>query len=80
AVYLTDSLHRRFDPDPAETAVPLDVRVAPGESVDAVRRFDLPADAGGVELVFTHEGGFPIGAFIIGENQLFHKASVVKLD
>ena len=80
AVYLTDSLHRRFDPDPAEASVPLDVRVGPGESVDAVRRFELPADAVGVELVFTHEGGFPIGQFIIGENQLFHKTSVAKLD
>jgi hypothetical protein len=80
AVYLTDSLRRRFDPDPAEASVPLDVRVGPGESLDAMRRFDLPADAAGVELVFTHEGGFPIGAFIIGENQLFHKASIVRLD
>jgi len=80
AVYLTDSRHRRFDPDPSQVSVPLDARVGPGESIDAVRRFDLPADAIGIELVFTHAGGFPIGAFIIGENQLFHNASAVKLD
>ena len=79
-VYLTDSLHRRFDADPASVAVPLDSRVGPGESVDVERRFDLPADASGIKLIFTHEGGFPIGAFIIGENQLFHNATVVKLD
>jgi hypothetical protein len=79
-VYLTDSLHRRFDADPASVAVPLDSRVGPGESIDVERRFDLPVDASGIKLVFTHEGGFPIGAFIIGENQLFHNATVVKLD
>jgi hypothetical protein len=61
-------------------AVPLDSRVGPGESIDVERRFDLPVDASGIKLVFTHEGGFPIGAFIIGENQLFHNATVVKLD
>lgn len=80
AVYLTDSRHRRFDPDPSQISVPLDVRVGPGESAVALRRFDLPADAGGIKLVFTHEGGVPIDAFIIGENQFFHHASAVKLD
>ena len=79
-VYLTDSLHRRFDADPASIAVPLDSQVGPGESIDAARRFDFPVDASGIKLVFTHEGGFPIGAFIIGENQLFHNATVVKLN
>lgn len=80
AVYLTDSRQRRFDPDPAVAAVPLDSRLAPGEAIEAPRIFTLPSDATGVELVFAHEGGFPIGEFIIGENQLFHKASTVKLD
>jgi hypothetical protein len=79
-VYLTDSLHRRFDPDPAAASVPLDSRVGPGQSIDATRKFDLPADATGVALVFTHEGGFPIGALIIGENELFHNATVIRLE
>ena len=78
-VFLTDSLHRRFDADPASAAVPLDSRMGPGESIDITRRFDLPADARGVRLVFTHEGGFPIGALIIGENQLFHYGTVIRL-
>lgn len=80
AVHLVDAKGRIYSPDPAELAVPLDGQVGPGESFDAVRRFELPVDAADVRLVFNHEGGFPIWAFIIGENQLFHDATVVKLD
>jgi hypothetical protein len=80
AVYLVDSRGRKFHADPASATVPLDSRVGPGESIDATRVFELPPDASDVRLVFTHEGGFPIWAFIIGENQLFHNATVVKLD
>jgi hypothetical protein len=80
AVYLTDSRGREFRAGTAEAAVPLDTRLGPGESVDAIRRFELPADATGVRLVFTHEGGFPIGALIVGENEFFHRAAVVRLD
>ena len=76
AVYLTDSLHRRFDVPPGTVAMPLDVKVAPGESVESVRVYTLPVDARGVGLVYTHEGVFPIGDFIIGENEWFHKTIV----
>jgi hypothetical protein len=79
-VYLTDSRHRRFDPDPASATVPLDSRMEPGHSLDITRTFDLPADAKDVSLVFTHEGGFPIGSLIIGENELFHNATVIKFE
>jgi hypothetical protein len=79
AVFLTDSRGGIYRPDPASATVPLDSRVGPGESVDASRTFTLPPDATDVRLVFTHEGGFPIGALIIGENQLFHHATVVEL-
>ena len=80
AVFLTDSRGGKYRPDPASATVPLDSRVGPGESVDATRTFTLPPDATDIRLVFTHEGGFPMGALIIGENQLFHDATVVKLD
>ena len=79
-VYLTDSRHRRFDPDPASATVPLDSKVGPGESLDVTRNFELPPDATDIALVFTHERGFPIEAFIIGENELFHHTTVIKLD
>lgn len=79
-VFLTDARHRRFDPVPAASSVPLDVRLQPRESVDATRTFELPLDATDVGLIFTHEGGFPIGSLIISENQLFHAATIVRLD
>ena len=79
-VYLTDSRHRRFDPDPASVTVPLDSRMEPGHSLDITRTFALPADATDVSLVFTHEGGFPIESLIIGENQLFHNATVITFE
>jgi hypothetical protein len=79
-VYLTDTLKRRYDPIVDGSTIPLDTRLQPGQSVDAPRRFELPSDANGVGLIFTHEGGFPIGAFIIGEKQLFHPAAIVRFD
>lgn len=79
AVHLVDSQDRKFYPLATDAEVPLDVQVGPGESADATRRFELPADASGVRLVYNHEGGFPIGDFIIGENHLFHDATVVRL-
>jgi hypothetical protein len=79
-VYLTDDRYRRFDPLPDPSEVPIDVRVGPGESVDAARTFEVPADARHVSLVFTHEGGFPIGSLIITENQWFHKTPIVPLE
>jgi hypothetical protein len=79
-VYLTDDRNRRFDPAPDPSAVPIDVRVGPGESVDAFRTFDVPRDAAHVGLVFVHEGGFPIGSLIMSENQWFHKTPIVPLE
>ncbi len=51
----------------------------PGESALAKRRFQLPPDARGGGLIYTHEGGFPIGWFIIGENHWFHGPDIVRL-
>ena len=79
-VYLTDGQGRRYDPNPHATAVPFDTRLQPGESVVATRRFDVPRDAQGLGLVYTHEGGFPIGWLIIGEGGWFSRPPVVRLD
>jgi len=78
-VYLSDAQGRRFDPEPMAGTIPLDTRLQPGQSVDAPRRFTVPADARELGLVYTHEGGFPIGFFIIGENELFHGPPIVML-
>ncbi len=82
-VYLTDAQGRRFDPVPKEYETPLNVLIGPGESVDAVRIFELPWDARDVGLVVDHNSGllgcFP-GCFVITENNWFHKLPVVRLE
>ena len=79
-VYLVDGAGRRYDPETDAHGVPLDVRLGPGESVDAPRLFTVRPDARALGLVYTHEGGFPIGFFIIGENDWIHGPPIVRLD
>jgi hypothetical protein len=80
AIYLTDSRHRRFDPVPGASTGALDARVGPGDSVEATQTFTLPPDAAGVGVAFIHANGFPIGLFIIGENELFRPGAIVRLE
>src|SRR6266568_7679139 len=79
-VYLTDIRGLRYDPLPDQAAVPFDTKLPPGGSVVATRHFDIPRDARGLGLVYTHEGGFPIGWFIISEGGWFQKPPLVRLD
>jgi hypothetical protein len=79
-VYLTDARGRRYDPVRDPAAVPLDTRLQPGESVLASRRFDVPRDAQSLGLVYTHEGGFPIGWFVISEGGWFQRPPIVRFD
>jgi hypothetical protein len=78
-VYLTDNRGRRYDPTPQESAVSFNVQLGPLESVTATRAFNIPADAEELGLVITHEGGFPGGWFIIGEEAWFRKPTIVRL-
>jgi hypothetical protein len=79
-VYLTDPQGRRYDPLPDSAAVPFDTKLAPGESVATIRRFDVPRDARNLALIYTHEGGFPIGWLIISEGGWFQKPPIVRLE
>ena len=79
AVYLADNRGRRYDPAPNKSDVPLNVRLGPQESVTATRIFEVPADAHEPGLVIAHEGGFPIGWFIIGYETWFRKPAIVRL-
>ncbi|HUJ32073.1 MAG TPA: hypothetical protein VLY23_12385 [Candidatus Acidoferrum sp.] len=79
AVYLTDARGRRYDPAADPSAVPFNVLLAPQESVVATRSFVVPADAAGVGLVITREGGFPIGWLIIGYDTWFRKPPLARL-
>ena len=78
-VYLTDAAGHRYNPLPDPAAVAFDTQLQPGESVMATRRFEVPGDARDVGLIYTHEGGFPIGWLIIGEGGWFGKRPVVML-
>jgi hypothetical protein len=79
SVYLTDDHHSRYDPIPASSASPFDVLLQPQESVIVNRSFLVPAQAKRVGLVIAHEGGFPIGWFIIGYETWFRQPAVVSL-
>jgi len=78
-VYLSDRRGRRYDPIPDKSAGPMNVQLAPRESVLVMRDFAVPADAAELGLVIDHEGGFPIGWFIIGDEAWFHKPTIVPL-
>lgn len=78
-VYLVDTRGRRYDPLPDELNVRLDTMLQPGESINATRRFDVPRDAPNLGLIYTHQGGFPIGWFIITEGGWFQKPPIVRL-
>jgi hypothetical protein len=79
ALYLSDGSGRRFDPVSQESDVPFNVLLQPGESVVLTRHFLLPSDDSGVSAVVTHEGGFPIGWFIIGYDTWFRKPPLIRL-
>jgi len=79
-VYLTDAQGRRHDPLPDPEAVPFDVRLDPGEERTTTRHFHVPPDATDLGLVYTHEGGFPIGWFILTEGGWFARPPIVRLE
>ncbi len=79
-VYLTDANGRRYDPLAEGADVAFDTLIPPGESLSAVRRFDVPRTATGLGLVYTHEGGFPIGWLIISEGGWFQAPPIVGLN
>jgi hypothetical protein len=79
-VYLVDRQGRRYAPLPDPSAVDLATVLRPGESIEATRRFDVARDAQDVGLIYTHEGGFPIGWLIISEGGWFQQPPIVRFD
>ena len=78
-IYLVDGAERRFDPVPSPADVPFSTVLQPGESVGTTRTFHVPADARDLGVIYTGEGGFPIGWFIITEGGWFQKPPIVRL-
>jgi hypothetical protein len=79
AVYLTDRANHRYNPTSQPSDIPFSTVLAPGESVHLTRHFPVPAYARDLNLVIQHEGGFPIGWFIIGYDTWFRKPPLVLL-
>jgi hypothetical protein len=67
SVFLLDSGGQRYDSRVPDGEPPFDALLSPGETLRTSREFDVPAPATPTRLVITHEGGFPIGWFIIGQ-------------
>ena len=79
AFYLEDDLGHRYPAIPNPSDIPSNALLAPAESVTLTRNFQLPFTARATGFVATHSG-FPIGWFIIGENQsLFHKEPITRI-
>jgi len=77
-VYLTDASGKRYDPLSNPADVPIASLLSAGESIQATRRFDLPSPIRPIGAVIDHEGGFPIGWFIIGYETWFRKPDLVR--
>jgi hypothetical protein len=78
SVYLIDDRGRRYEPVPAASAKPFDVPLGPGDSAEAERVFQVPADSHGIGLGFAHAGP---GRFIIGDDGSFlHKPTIVRIE
>lgn len=79
-VYVVDDEGHRYDPLPDPTERAFAERVPPGQSVATTRHFAVPHGARTLGLIYTHEGGFPIGWLVIGETGWFRKPPIVFLD
>jgi hypothetical protein len=79
AFYLTDSRGRRYDAMARGSSGAFNALLQPQESIIVSRSFLVPAEASEVGAVITHEGGFPIGWFIIGYDTWFRKPALAAL-
>jgi len=80
AFYMEDDLGHRYAAIPNPSDIPTNALLAPNESVTLTRNFQLPSTAHAAGFVATHQGGFPIGWFVIGEGAgLFHKEPITRI-
>ena len=79
AVYLADRYNHRYDPVPQPSDIPFSTLLEPGQSIDLTRLFVVPPPARDLSLVITHQGGFPIGWFIIDYDTWFRKPPLIPL-
>lgn len=58
-------------------SLPLTARIQPGQSILSEQVFDVPTQATGLGLFFSH--GFTPGYFVIGECPLFHRPTMLRV-
>jgi len=80
-IYLIDDAGHRYAPDSDPSAVPLDLRLGPGESVTTSRTFSVPAGVAHLGLITGHGGPYcRMSVLIIGSGGcLFHKPAMVRI-
>ena len=81
-IYLIDDRGRRYSPDPAPSAVPLDALLRPLESATTLRIFQVPPDAHELGLITGHGGPYcgPMDMLIIGSGGcLFRKPTMIRI-
>jgi hypothetical protein len=81
-IYLIDEQGRRYSPDAAPRAVPLDALLQPLESAATLRVFHVPPDAHDLGLITGHGGPFcgPMDLLIIGSGGcLFRKPTMIRI-
>ncbi len=81
-VYLIDEHGRRYSPEADPSALPLDLALAPGQSVTTHRVFRLPAEARQVGLVTGHGGPYcgAMDFLIIGSAScLFGRPTMIRV-
>jgi hypothetical protein len=74
-LYLTDEHHRRFFPVHDASSIPLDVAVAPGQSVNTSLTFIVPSDAQTLFFAAQMDRVSPV-SFMIGNGDLLHKPRI----
>ena len=79
SVYMTDDRDRRYEARADPSAIPFNILLKPQQSAAVHREFAIPTDLKPAGLVITHEGGFPIGWFIIGYDTWFRKPPILPL-
>jgi hypothetical protein len=81
-IYLIDDRDRRYSPDPAPSAVPLDALLRPLESATTLRVFHVPPDAHKLGLITGHRGPYCglMDMLIIGSGGcLFRKPTMIRI-
>ena len=81
-IYLIDDRGRRYSPDPAPSAVPLDALLRPLESTTTLRVFHVPPDAHKLGLITGHGGPYCglMDMLVIGSGGcLFRKPTMIRI-